>query len=365
LSKTQSILASLVAENRTVRDRIPEGGPIMAEDHLNTETSVSAEITETGVKAAAKSRTVAAIDRLVGNVADWGNVLLEGGLSRRRAHIEGERALIEAAAKYGVERMGLDDEFAKRAFENHFKKIAQAQINKDAVVGAAVEDLRQNVPSDEQAASGPELVSEEFMGRFEGYAETATTEQLRERWGRILAGEIRKPGTFSSKVLRTTDELDGETARIFETLMRYQVGDVLIKPLMNPDLDFNTTLKLVGAGLLVDPGFGGQSRLFGSAATTAGKKLWISPFGSVALAIPQDTAIDYGSNEILSNNDGTPSIPVYILTDVGTALSSILPANEPRVAAEYADKLRGILPEGALQMYASSPDGTLRLIKSA
>jgi hypothetical protein len=42
----------------------------MVEDHLDKETSVSVDLTETGVTAKAKSRLVAAIDRLGGNLLE-------------------------------------------------------------------------------------------------------------------------------------------------------------------------------------------------------------------------------------------------------------------------------------------------------
>ncbi len=184
----------------------------MPEDHLSNEVHLSAELTETGVKAAAKSRALSSFDRLVGSFADVGSAYFEGVSGRLRARAEGERQLIEAVAKYGVERIGADHEFAHRALENHFKKIAQQQINKDAVVSVALDDLRDQPPSDEAANTGPNELDEEFLSRFEMYAEGASTEQLRERWGRILAGEIRKPGTFGPRVLRITDELDSVTA---------------------------------------------------------------------------------------------------------------------------------------------------------
>ncbi|ULJ72956.1 DUF2806 domain-containing protein [Rhizobium gallicum] len=168
----------------------------MSEDHLSGETSLSVEFTENGIKAAAKSRAIAAVERLVGNVADLGNAWIEGVTTRQRAKNEGERQLIEAAARYGIERMGQDQDFAERAFGNHFRKVASQQLNKDAVVAEALNDLRSQPPSNVESTSGPNEISDEFMSRFEGYAEGATTEQLRERWGRILAGEIQETGYF-------------------------------------------------------------------------------------------------------------------------------------------------------------------------
>ncbi|WFU89481.1 DUF2806 domain-containing protein [Rhizobium sp. CC1099] len=332
----------------------------MPEDHLSSETSLSVEITSTGIKASAKSRAIAAVERLLGNVADLGNAWIEGATTRKRAKNEGERQLIEAAAKYGVERMGYDEELAKRAFENHFKKVAQAQVNKDAVAHAAIQDLRRHNPTDEETNSGPDEVSEEFMARFEGYAEGATTEQLRERWGRILAGEIRKPGTFSPKVMRTTDELDAATAELFEELVPFRLVDCIVKCIMPRELDFEQSLRLVSAGLLVEPGLAGHQRLFASGQSNTGqKKVWIHTFGKFAVGFAQDTKADF-DQKILVDNDGKPSTPVYVLTDVGRALSSILPSNEENAGFEYAKKLASVLPQGSVMTWLVLPDGSLR-----
>ncbi|MCQ1850385.1 DUF2806 domain-containing protein [Neorhizobium galegae] len=327
----------------------------MSEDHLSTETSVSAEITESGVKAAAKSRTVAAIDRLVGNLAEWGNVLLESGISRRRATIEGERKLIEAAAEYGVERMGHDDAFAKRAFENHFKRVAQEQVNKDAVVASAIEDLRQNNPTEKQASSGPEALSEEFMGRFESYAGGASTGQLRARWGRILAGEIRKPGTFSGKVLRATDELDAEVAMLFEGLMSYRAGNLLVKCLV-PKLNVPDELKLVSAGLLAAPSSNGHYAAFNEGRDETGQAIWSAIFGKTLVGIARNFRAPPNS-EILAVRDGTPVYGVYVLTDVGEALSSILPNNEDQVGAAYFANVAAVMPRGQVSLWTQSGPG--------
>jgi hypothetical protein len=310
----------------------------MSDDHLNEETSISAELTETGVKAAAKSRAVASIDRLVGNVADLGNAWVEGVTARKRAKNDGERQLIEAAARYGLERMQSDDVFASRAFENHYKKIAQRQLNRDSVAAEALEDLRQTPPTEEEAMSGPDTVSEEFFDCFERYAEGATTDELRQRWGRILAGEIRKPGTFSSRVLRATDELDADVAALFESLMPYRVNDVLVECVM-PELTLQQNLNLVSAGLIFDSGFTGHRNQFGQ-GKFRGEEVWATQFGSLIVSFPKSAQIPGRVQKVVEEIEGKPAYGIFILTDVGKALASILPSREELLGLDYAKRLR-------------------------
>jgi len=152
----------------------------MKEDHLDKETSVSAEITDKGIKAGAKSRFVAAIDRLGGAVVDMANAHVEGHAERRRAKTEGEVDLIKAATRYGVEQLGADPALAERAFQKHFRKIVREQDNTDAVLREALEDLSAN-PPDEASSSNQAELSEEFLDRLEDYSATASTNELRKR----------------------------------------------------------------------------------------------------------------------------------------------------------------------------------------
>lgn len=325
------------------------------QDHLSAETSVSAELTENGVNLRAKSRAVAAFDRLLGNLSDWANVRIERDVSARRAKIEGERQLLEAAAKYGVERMGYDPEFAQRAYENNFQRIAAAQENKDAVAAMAMADLRAQPPTADEAGSGTDELSSEFVDRFETYAQEASTEELRERWGKVLASEIRRPGTFTRKVLRVTDELDAETARLFERLCAYRVDRCLFKAPM-PLLQFHEKVALVSAGLLVDPGAIGQIRYLREATDSKGRKLWMCDFDNLALAYADEVKPQYRDG-LLQLESQKPGVPIFLLTDAGFALSSILKTNAENVAMQMAAMLDGILPPGALEWYAKNPGG--------
>ena len=54
---------------------------------------------------------------------------------------------------------------------------------------------------------GSELCPD-FMARFQRYAEDACTDRLRERWGNVLAHEIKNPGSLTHRDLRLIDEAE-------------------------------------------------------------------------------------------------------------------------------------------------------------
>jgi len=324
----------------------------MSEDHLSNETSISAELTETGIKAAARSRAISSFDRLLGNMFEMANAPIERRNAKTRAVAEGEVKLIEAAAQKAIERMGYDTQFADRAINANFKKLAREQENREAVVTAAIEDLRTQPPTDDQNATGPEDLSPEFVDRFESYAESASTDELRARWGKVLASEIRAPGTFNRKVLRATDELDSKTARIFEQICQARLGRSIVKGLLENELSFMEIAALVSAGLILEPGLGQVSRL------TPAENTWAFNDRRSVLVFNSEPAPQY-DRKILMLDGNAPAIPVYVLTDVGFALSSILTYDVDAIFSRLFHRVRELIPERKLFALEATAEGQL------
>ncbi|KQU96454.1 DUF2806 domain-containing protein [Devosia sp. Root105] len=313
----------------------------MAKDVLEKELTVSGKLEENGIKAGTNSRFAVAIDRLGGNVADFVNLLFEPGNRKKRAISEAEIKVIEAAATAAARAVKEDPQTAVRVIAGMVGAAARKQESKDAVLQEALEDLRNDAPTEAQAAN-EEPLSEEFLSRFEHYAEDAITDELRKRWGRVLASEVRAPGTFSRKVLRVVDELDSDTAKAFEELCRHRIDDVVPRALSGR-LSFGVSVSLTGADLIVDP-TGGQRRLCRKQADGTGTEMWVFRFGDNAIAIDVSTKIepefDLDSiKPLMSLGDPAepaPSIPTYVLTSTGRALASILPVTEQTALHEFA-----------------------------
>ncbi|MEY9631299.1 DUF2806 domain-containing protein [Sinorhizobium fredii] len=298
----------------------------MAGDHLDQETSLSAELTESGIKASAKSRLVAAIDRLGGNLFELANAPLEARIGRQRAKAAGEQQLIQAAVQYGIERMKRDPEFAQRAIEANLNDVFRTQENRDGVLKHALEQLTLDPPTEQEASAGGESLDQVFSDKFDGYARTASTEELRERWGRVLASEIKRPGTFNRKALRVIDEMTPAIAREFESFCEHRIGGVVPKFLVQ-NLDFNVLSGLVTSDLLIEPGLGQTIGCF-EATGPAGQKIRLFTFGSYGFSLPEGAFPwpDQGQDDVpLVSIDRQPFMPVYALTETGEAIASILP----------------------------------------
>ena len=313
----------------------------MEDDHLDKPISVALAVTESGLEARAKSRALSALDRLIGNLADRWNASLESGTTDIRAKTAARKKFIEGLGDSGSAILNRDPEFAADAIEMHLGITVNRQINKNEVVAAALEDLRSNPPSSDEATKGDEKLSNTFLDRLGRYAEDATEDQVRDKWGKVLAAEIRRPGTFSPKVMRVIDELDQSTALLFEKICQNRLGRGIIKCLAGP-LSFSDRAMLVTAGLLVDPGFSGQQITSRSVTDDDGKRLFFINFELASLGIAQSVELvkeNKGELLPLIKTDNGVAVPVFVLTDEGLAISSILEDKQEQALSQILNAI--------------------------
>ena len=73
--------------------------------------------------------------------------------------------------------------------------------------------------TDQTADSGEEkTVNDDWLNSFEEEARQKSTEDMQFLFGRILAGEIRKPGTYSIRTVKILGQLDQNVAILFKRL---------------------------------------------------------------------------------------------------------------------------------------------------
>lgn len=194
------------------------------EDPLSNEVSVSFRVEESGLSVAGKSRALAAADRLLGNLIDLPNALLERVSETQRAKNKLRIAIIEAATQKVLSNEQVIEGVAEQLLGNMATREIRALENKAAIVVEAIElakEAANEKPDNATENAEPETqISDDWMNRFERYAEDASTDDMRMLWSRILANEIRRPGEFSLSAMRVASELDKELAETFERVLR-------------------------------------------------------------------------------------------------------------------------------------------------
>jgi hypothetical protein len=105
--------------------------------------------------------------------------------------------------------------FEQRTEERVRFQNQQEQLRIDNTIEHAAEDLRSETQVPE------EKPSDDFVARFFDYAKTISTEHMQQLWGRILSGEIKRPGTYSLRTLDLVRNISQQEAEMFEQVTQY------------------------------------------------------------------------------------------------------------------------------------------------
>jgi hypothetical protein len=147
-------------------------------------------------------RTAANLDKAAAMIVLAGgeNVAarIQSSTSSISARTDAERALIE----FGKTQITADarKDIAARALEYAVGDALRKQENRENILRLATEELAKNPPSEEAETE----IEDDWLNAFRQYAETKSKSDLQQLWAKILAAEIRKPGSSS---LRTLDFL--------------------------------------------------------------------------------------------------------------------------------------------------------------
>lgn len=111
-----------------------------------------------------------------------------------------------------------DNSIKERAEIRTDFKERKKQSNIENVTSIAAAELI----NEEQVSE--DMPDEDWVTRFFNYAEEITSEEMQELWGRILAGEVKKPGTYSLKTLDFFRNISKYDASIVEDVSKFALN---------------------------------------------------------------------------------------------------------------------------------------------
>ncbi len=203
------------------------------------------------------------------------------------------------------------EELARRAGSRlAYQEIAK-QENIEAVVDCAYQELLG------KSSTNGENVSRDWMTRFINSVEDISSENMQKLWGKILAGEILEPSTFSYKTLECMRNLSKKDAELFERLCKIVIEDSFIisdlNILKNWGFTYNDILSMDECGLINSSGI-----------IRRGKKISHQNF----------IIIDFGEYLLMGKAKEAESIDElaiehFSLTKAGREISSIIEAECP------------------------------------
>ena len=144
--------------------------------------------------------TIKAIDRLIGAAIDVPAAWLRQQTVKIEAKSQSLASVEAAVGQLAISELGSDGEVGERALSVLLRKEYRRQTNRQAVVAAMIEDIQATDCSD--TAEEDRELDDDWLNVFERYAEDASTERMQRLWGRVLSGEVRKPGSYSMRTLR-------------------------------------------------------------------------------------------------------------------------------------------------------------------
>jgi hypothetical protein len=171
-----------------------------------------------------------------------------------------------ALAKEAIAQLPTSPDIVERALNHFAANILGKQQNREAVLQQAAEELAQSpeqpaAEAQQQSTPEPDL-DDDWLNDFARRAENASTERVRNLFSRVLAGEIRRPGSYSLFTLDFLSKLSPGEAALIVSIAPYALGNMV--PLTEKSqavLDFSLSTSLGGLGILSATSIGSMSAM--------------------------------------------------------------------------------------------------------
>lgn len=277
-----------------------------------------------GITQALVPRSLKALDRLIGGVIDIPVAKLAQYKAKIDAQSQSYEMVEKAIASASAVEAGADTEVVQQAVNILVRKEYRRHSNKQAVGQAMLEGLRENQSVHPTPNAQPEELppvselDEDWLNVFERYAEDASTERMQKLWGRVLAGEVRKPGKYSTRTLRFLSEFSQSDALIFADFCNNSFGSMAPKILASPSEldDLTHLLDLEASGLIT----GGTGLGLQQSGVMDKQGVMVLREGNLCV--------------VFQGNAGDKiQYPVVLLTSLGRELVSLIPGRDTLLAA--------------------------------
>ena len=172
-----------------------------------------------GIPAPILDNAVRAFNRLFTAAVEILAAFLEGIASEQRAESSARIKLIETSADQIASGMDTDMEFSRAAAMKFANKIVRERVNINRITQIASDELKSENTSEANTTSEETPpISEDWLNVFENEAAQMSSEQMQSLFAKILAGEIRRPSSYSIRTVRALAQLDNASAILFKIL---------------------------------------------------------------------------------------------------------------------------------------------------
>jgi hypothetical protein len=195
----------------------------------------------TGIPAPIRKNALKAFAQLCTAAIDVPIARLEGAAAEIRAQTKARVALISKSGQKLSDQLTVPEQFAEAASHKVAQKIVREKLNVQKISHIAYEDLKceTKCQPDSFAESN---ISDDWLNTFEREASTKSSEEMQVLFGKILAGEIRKPSSFSIRTIQLMGQLDSNVAKVFADFCAMTVtiennGEIVDSRVISPGHD--------------------------------------------------------------------------------------------------------------------------------
>jgi hypothetical protein len=181
------------------------------------------------------------LDKLVETFANATGLTALGKIMNAKGEAKAEAILSKKRAETDAEVEILKIQGQEKVAQYVLARNSQKVEN----VGGVLSKAEQQFLPEEQVSNDP--VDKDWMTRFLDIAEEISDEDMQEIWGRVLAGEIKKPKSYSLRTLEVLRNLSKEEAALVTKVSNFQVAlDLLCTEDFALDLTDQITLDDIG-----------------------------------------------------------------------------------------------------------------------
>ncbi len=257
-------------QNQVQSDETKPNPPATTEDLVDAALNFSTNLLTTlDLPASALKNVYKALGRLSSAALEVPVAFLEGKAEEVRAKSEGRVKIIAKGTDQTIQQMEVPSEYARIAVDKYVGKIIGEQLNLDKISAIAANELKNSessnptnpdtsAPNKEQSSdstnqktngSEEQIINDDWLNSFETEARSKSTEDMQLRFGRILAGEIQKPGSYSIRAVKLLSELDQNIAALFK---RFCAACVVVEVLGIPNSKqvFDARVLSLGGSLI-------------------------------------------------------------------------------------------------------------------
>ncbi|UVL70083.1 DUF2806 domain-containing protein [Pseudomonas protegens] len=255
----------------TVNSILSEFGGDVA-DFITATGDVVSDVVS-GVPAPVRKSLIKALSQLCTAAMDIPIAHFEGMAAEKRAESKFRIALMGESTKQLATQLNVDERFVQAASHKFAKKVVRERINLNNVAAAALAELRHEEGSKTLDSDKPDIspvspeIGDDWLNAFEMEASSKSSAEMQLLFGKILAGEIRKPSTFSIRTLRIMSQLDSTAAQVFAKFCSMAISknvngsicdvrvvspgvDKTMNPLRDFGMPYSSLLLLQESGLL-------------------------------------------------------------------------------------------------------------------